>query len=229
MDSLRMLMARFLLATGRASPDVSPEHRAIIRRVKPQTRTSFERLVSLLAAIDHLYRAKIPGDIVECGVWQGGSMMAAALELIAIGDTTRTLWLYDTFTGMSAPTSRDVAVTGRIAIEGYDAAPLASVTLNLTNTGWPMERARFIQGKVEDTIPGTVPERIALLRLDTDWYESTRHELHHLYPRLRPGGILILDDYGHWAGHRQAIDEYFARSPVFLHRIDYAGRLVVKP
>ena len=86
-------------------------------------------------------------------------------------------------------------------------------------------------GRVEDTIPDQAPARIALLRLDTDWYESTRHELEQLWPRLAPGGVLIVDDYGHWQGARQAVDEYFAahRVPMLLNRIDYTGRIGVKP
>jgi hypothetical protein len=88
---------------------------------------------------------------------------------------------------------------------------------------------RFVQGDITKTIPATRPDSIALLRLDTDWYESTRHELIHLYPLLQPGGILIIDDYGHWAGARKAVDEYLAetRSQLFLSRIDYTGRLAV--
>ena len=84
---------------------------------------------------------------------------------------------------------------------------------------------------VEDTLPAAAPERIALLRLDTDWYASTRHELEQLYPRLAEGGVLIIDDYGHYEGARRAVDEYFERSrrPVLLNRIDFTGRLVVKP
>jgi hypothetical protein len=89
---------------------------------------------------------------------------------------------------------------------------------------------RFIRGPVEETVPGQTPSRLALLRLDTDWYESTRHELHHLYPRLADGGVLIIDDYGHWEGCRRAVDEYFAASPTppLLHRIDYAARIAIK-
>jgi hypothetical protein len=88
-----------------------------------------------------------------------------------------------------------------------------------------------VKGKVEDTIPLRAPPKIALLRLDTDWYESTRHELEHLYPRLSPGGIMIIDDYGHWQGARAAVDEFLERTaaPLFLHRIDYTGRLLIKP
>ena len=83
---------------------------------------------------------------------------------------------------------------------------------------------------MEETIPGRAPERIALLRLDTDWYESTRHELEHLWERLEPGGVLIIDDYGHWAGAREAVDEFFAKrsDAPLLTRVDYTGRIGVK-
>jgi O-methyltransferase len=85
-----------------------------------------------------------------------------------------------------------------------------------------------VKGKVEDTIPANIPERIALLRLDTDFYRSTRHELEHLYPRLERGGVLIIDDYGAYVGARQATDEYFASRPFLLNRIDEHVRCGVK-
>jgi hypothetical protein len=108
---------------------------------------------------------------------------------------------------------------------------LADVQANLRSTGYPPERIHYVVGKVEDTLPQAAPERIAILRLDTDWYESTRHELEHLYPRLTAGGVLIIDDYGHWAGARRAVDEFLARteSAILLNRIDYTGRIGVKP
>lgn len=107
-------------------------------------------------------------------------------------------------------------------------ASLEDVTRNIDSTAYPTRLVRFIQGPVEQTIPNTVPERIALLRIDTDWYESTRHELVHLYPRLSPGGVLIIDDYGHWQGARKAVDEYF-QAGLFLNHIDYTWRLAIKP
>lgn len=228
MRSLRTIASRILLATGRAAPDLLPRHLEIIRRVKPYTRTSRERVAALLSALDYLKAAGIPGDVVECGVWQGGSMMAAAIRLLDHVDRDRIIWLYDTFEGMSQPTDKDTSVTGGPARVGGDRASLKLVQHNLESTGWPPERTRYVRGKVEDTLPASLPERVALLRLDTDWYESTRHELENLYPLVAPGGILIVDDYGHWKGARQATDEYFSRRPVYLHRIDYAGRLVVK-
>jgi hypothetical protein len=220
--------------------DLAPADREIVARVDPFTMTSLARRASLLGAVDHVVRHGIAGDFVECGVWRGGSMMAVALALIARGDTSRDLYLYDTFEGMSEPTAADRSASGESAQaqlertergEGvWCEAGIEDVQANVYSTGYPKERIHFVKGKVEDTIPATLPRRIALLRLDTDWYESTRHELVHLYPLLSRNGILIIDDYGHWQGARQAVDEYFAGSaePVFLHRVDYTARLLVK-
>jgi hypothetical protein len=113
----------------------------------------------------------------------------------------------------------------------YDYLPYAEVRAMLMRTGYPAERMHFVPGLVEQTIPGRAPERIALLRLDTDYYESTKHELAHLYPRIGAGGVLIVDDYGHWCGSREAVDEYIAehRLPLLLQRIDYTARLAIAP
>jgi len=221
--------------------DLSDADRDIVRRVDPFTMTSLERRASLLGAVDHVVKHRIAGDIVECGVWRGGSMMAVALALMARGDTSRHLYLYDTFEGMSEPTDADRnSVSGEAARDQLERttrgegvwceAGLDDVQANLWSTGYPRERIHFIKGKVEDTIPATLPQRVALLRLDTDWYESTRHELQHLYPLLSRHGVMIIDDYGHWQGARQAVDEFFAArgEPVFLHRVDYTARLMVK-
>lgn len=223
-----------------ALADLSQADREIVSRVNAFTMTSLERRASLLGAVDHIVKHKIQGDIVECGVWRGGSMMAVALALIARGDTSRHLYLYDTFEGMSEPTEADRGLSGESAQAQLERtkrgqgvwceASLDDVQANLWSTGYPRERIHFVKGKVEDTIPATLPTQVALLRLDTDWYESTRHELAHLYPLLAQHGVLIIDDYGHWEGAKKAVDEYFADSaePTFLHRVDYTARLVVK-
>jgi hypothetical protein len=203
--------------------------------------TSIERMYALFQAVRHIHAAGVPGDVVECGVWRGGSSMLAALTLESLGDRGRRLWLYDTFEGMSEPTAADVALTGERMADGWDArraaddpvlcvASIEDVRDNMASTGYPAELIELVRGRVEDTIPAQAPNRIALLRLDTDWYESTRHELEQLWPRLSPGGVLILDDYGHWLGARRAVDEFLTTvEPLLLHRIDYTGRLAVKP
>src|SRR4051812_33703566 len=210
-----------------------------IVRVRRHTMTSPARLEALIRGVEYVVDAGIEGDLVECGVWKGGSMMAVALTLRRLGATDRDLHLFDTFTGMTEPTAEDVDS----AYDGYSLARMwrrrtnwigvdaAAVREAMASTGYPAERVHLIEGPVEETLPARAPERIALLRLDTDWYASTRHDLEHLYPRLEPGGALILDDYGHYEGARRAVDEYFEANGArpLLSRIDYTGRVGVKP
>ncbi len=224
-------------------PDFDPAARDLCRLVRPFTMTSPERIFALRQSVQYLVQHEVPGDIVECGVWKGGSMMAVALTLQQLGIRDRNLHLFDTFEGMSAPTHEDVSVRGESAADllsksadeaesswVWACSALDEVMSNLQTTSYPADRLLFVKGKVEDTIPEHAPTRIALLRLDTDWYESTYHELLHLFPRLSPGGVLIIDDYGHWAGARKAVDQYFFEHHLqpLLHRIDYTCRMCVK-
>jgi O-methyltransferase len=223
-------------------PDASPEDRRILEAVAGYTMTSVERQLALISSIRHIVKAGIAGCYVECGVWRGGSSMAAALAFQQAGDTARELHLYDTFEGMTPPTAADRTPDGTLAQAHLDADPartgvnwcvagLEDVQRNMASTGYPKERVHFVRGPVEATIPSQSPAGpIALLRLDTDWYESTKHELIHLFPKLQPGGILIIDDYGHWEGAKKAVDEYFStlKPPHYLQRVDYTGRLLVK-
>jgi hypothetical protein len=171
-------------------------------------------------------------------------MMAVARTLLEAGDASRDLYLYDTYAGMTEPTAHDEDGRGRTASQGMrrfgrDAsgnskwcnASLEDVTANLQLTGYPTDRCHFVVGPVASTIPARLPGPTALLRLDTDWYESTRHELKHLFPLLVPRGVLILDDYGYWQGARRAVDEYFAERDYapLLNRIDFTGRVAVLP
>jgi O-methyltransferase len=208
--------------------------------------TGVARLAAAVDAVRHCERRGISGAIVECGVWRGGSMLAMLLTLAETGAVDRDVFLYDTFEGMNEPSSADVSrFDDRSALDrwrehsgrpwpevfGPEAFSEEGVRETVARSGYPVERMTFVRGEVEHTIPATVPRVIAVLRLDTDWYESTRHELNHLYPLLVPGGILIVDDYGHWDGARRAVDEYFASDPdaPLLARIDYTGRIAVKP
>jgi hypothetical protein len=222
--------------------DFDADVKNIIGQVRPFTMTSPERLNALCHAAKYISTNGIEGDIVECGVWRGGSMLAVARVLDTMDDWSRTLWMYDTFEGMSKPTEHDLDIAGISALDllrkekkSADSdiwcyASLQDVQQNMKRSAYPFERIRFIQGKVEETLNKTVPERIALLRLDTDWYESTRAEMEVLFPRLTRGGVLIIDDYGHWQGARKAIDEYLASRniAILLNRIDYTGRIAVK-
>lgn len=222
--------------------DFDKVHIDIIQKVRPYTITSPERIFALIESVRYVVRNGIDGNFVECGVFKGGSMMVMALVLMGEGVTDRDLYLFDTFEGMPEPSEKDVDLTGKPAIEEFSQkkisgesstwvnAPIDDVRQAMATTGYPMERVHFIKGLVENTIPQNAPDSIAVLRLDTDWYQSTLHELEHLYPRLSTNGILIVDDYGHFQGARAAVDNYFGQvkpSP-FLHRIDYTGRLVVK-
>lgn len=219
-----------------------PDFCAIYEICKQETITSAERMYALYKSVEYLVRSNIKGDIVECGVWKGGSMKLIALSLIHFNDTDRKLYLYDTYNGMTEPKTEDVyvshtevsALTKWKKLKKEDGNEWCNVSLEevqnvLRTTGYPKEQIIFVKGEVEKTIPNTMPESIALLRLDTDWYESTKHELVHLYPRLNKNGVLIIDDYGHWRGSKQAVDEYFESSPLFLSRIDASGRIAIKP
>ena len=222
--------------------DFERRHIEIIERVTPYTITSPERIYALIESVRYVLRNDILGGLLECGVYKGGSMMTIALTLMAEGVTDRELFLLDTFEGMPAPDERDIDLLGKPASEEFSKNKLSDVSSTWVNasledvkqtmalTGYPMERINFVKGLVENTIPEKAPERIALLRLDTDWYKSTIHELIHLYPRLAPKGIAIIDDYGHFKGARKAVDEYFHENKMvpFLHRIDYTGRLIIK-
>ncbi|MFP4364496.1 MAG: TylF/MycF/NovP-related O-methyltransferase [Spirochaetia bacterium] len=210
---------------------------SIWERISDYTMTSIERGFALYNACIYLAKNEIPGDIVECGVWKGGSSMLAALSLMEAKETTRDLWMYDTFTGMTEPSEHDkIASTGQSVYtrwqktENWWAAGLESVKSNLKSTGYPTEKQHLIQGDVTETLKTTKPTTIGLLRLDTDWYESTKTELEILYPKLAIGGVLVIDDYGHFTGARKAVDDYFHKiglSP-YLHRADYTGRIMIK-
>lgn len=224
--------------------DLELEFLELYERCREATMTSVERMYALWSATRYVVDNGVAGDLVECGVWRGGSVMLMAMTLLQRGVEDRDLWLYDTFEGMTAPHADDVqAMSGRAAADilreqprsagdpFWGISPRAEVEENLRRTSYPFERFRFVEGDVLTTMPAKAPDEIALLRLDTDWYASTQHELTHLYPRLMRGGVLIIDDYGYWRGARKATDEFLAtlHPRPLLHRIDYTGRICVKP
>jgi hypothetical protein len=238
---------------GQGEPDaalvaLAPSDREIVERALPYTLTGVERLQAVIDAVRYCTARSLDGAFAECGVWRGGSVLAMLLTLLELERADRDVFLYDTFEGMTAPSERDVSSHDPPALETWNTARSRgeepwpeyfdpeltgeeAVKRLLASTGYPAERLHLVRGPVEQTLPARAPERLALLRLDTDWYESTKHELEQLYPRLVPGGVLIVDDYGHWQGAREAVDEYFAaHGPApLLQRVDYTCRMAVKP
>jgi hypothetical protein len=215
--------------------DMEESFLKIWETVSPYTMISIERAYALYTGVKHLLAREIEGDFVECGVWKGGSCMLMALTILSEGSDLRPIWLYDTFSGMTEPGIEDrIFSSGQSVSErwhpGWWAAGRDLVMENLSLTGYPLELLHFVPGDVCTTLDHNIPEKTALLRLDTDWYASTKKELEVLYPGLSRGGLLIIDDYGHFSGARQAVDEYFSDrsgSPLF-HRNDYTGRTAVK-
>lgn len=181
------------------------------------------------AAVEYVLNAGIEGDLIECGVYQGRQVLMMAQTLMARGVTDRDVFLYDTFSGQIKPTPADYKdkdnpeasfkanlarwekgqITG--ASKAWKVATVEEVRANVYRSGYPEDRFHFVEGDVLKTLPNADHARIAVLRLDTDWYESTRHELECLYDRVVVGGVLIIDDYGRWRGCRKAVDEFFAR------------------
>lgn len=202
--------------------------------------TSAERLFTTLMACKHVCETDLEGDFVECGVWRGGNSLLAA-DVFRRHGGKRLTWLFDTFKGMTEPTEADVKYDGTSARGAFDRkqrsdrndwcyASIEDVQANFKERRLH-EQARFVAGDVLATLdnPENLTEHISVLRLDTDWYESTRKELEVLYPRLVKGGVLIIDDYGYWGGAKKAVDEYFRAVPrPFLQYTDATGRVGIK-
>jgi O-methyltransferase len=229
---------------ARAKPEFPADYdemaRPILRAARPYSMTRVEKQYALYLATRYVVRHKIPGAIVECGVWRGGSMHVVARTLLAVDAADRDLYLFDTFEGMTEPTEKDLTYGGKPVAELLQSRPktariwaiasLEDVQQGFEAIPYPEERIHYVKGPVESTLPDQAPEEIAILRLDTDWYESTRHELATLYDRLVPGGILIIDDYGTYRGSREATDEFLEETGARLLLLPIGpGRIAVKP
>lgn len=206
----------------------------IYKMVRRYTLCPRERLYSLYQSVRYVILNDIQGDFVECGVWKGGCCMLIALTLEELGITDRKIYLYDTYQGMTKPTEEDVALcSNQKQIDVWNEKQngefsdwcdvgVEEVRNAMLMTEYPKENIILVKGKVEDTLKKHPHEKIALLRLDTDWYESTLAEMVHLFPVLESRGILISDDYRHLAGSRKAIDDYLKEKGIslLLNRVD---------
>jgi hypothetical protein len=204
----------------------------IVEICKPHTLLNVDALYNIWEAVQAITVNKLEGALVECGVLLGGSVMAALHFLKQRGDESRDFYLYDTFEGFPEG-SEDKDMWGQPVqykkVEDFEGI----VRHNLNSTGYPSNHLRLVRGPVEETLlnPANLPEKIAFLRLDTDYYESTRVELEVLYPRLVSGGLCIIDDYGTFEGARRAADEHLDRlwPRPMLQRVNPYVRAFQKP
>ena len=199
-------------------------------------------------AVKYVLSNEIKGDIVECGVGDGSKIFMAAWLCQYIGENDRNIYLYDTFSGMTMPCERDFKIRKGRLLSSYQATknrydssktefgstwaytPLRDVKNTIMKTGYSQNLCHYVEGDVLQTIPSIQPTNIAVLRLDTDFYDSTMHELLHLYHLVVPGGVIIFDDYGSWNGQKTAVDDFFAGiqfEPLLL-RTCWKERLYVK-
>jgi hypothetical protein len=202
-----------------------------IKIVKPYTMTSEERITALYNTLEYIRINNIPGDIVECGVWKGGNILGC-IEYMNFYKMDKEVWLYDTFNGMTGTTDVDVdmnGVSGELW-KGLCNSPLLEVQSIMNQSSYNKDKLHYIIGDISETLNNisNIPKSISLLRLDTDWYASTKKEMEILYPILSQNGVLIVDDYGHWKGAKKAIDEYFINQNINIENIDYTGIKIIK-
>jgi O-methyltransferase len=206
----------------------------VFDRWKAFTCLTVERFYNIFKSVEYIARSGIPGDFAACGVFLGGSIFGAALFARHFSISDRRYYLFDTFEGFPTRTiETDLGGTTQdlSTIKVVNGSFRHIVERNLAATGLDPDRFVLVPGKVEETLKnGPQLGPLAYLRLDTDYFESTLVELQALYPKLSRGGVLIIDDYGHFEGCRRAVDLYFERSAQapLLHRVDYTGRCAIK-
>jgi predicted O-methyltransferase YrrM len=205
------------------------EFSQLYRTVRPFTMCGNTRLRGLYRAARYVVANNIPGDLVECGTAQGGSAALMGLTLKRLA-TRRTLWVLDTFEGLPPPTAEDPDWEVAQRYTGSCRASVAEVSALFERLGI-LSDCRLVKGRFQETLPAFGAQPIAVLHIDGDWYESVKVCLASLYDRVSPGGVIQIDDYGHWQGARKAVDEFMrSRSiKVDLQCLDYTGRQLIKP
>ncbi len=213
-----------------------PAFMELLETIRPFTMSSEKRLYSLYSLAKKVCEMDIPGHFVECGVAAGGSTALLAAAIKRFSRRPRKLYAFDSFEGMPAPTAEDLH--GDMAAEdtgwgsGTCAAPETSVE-EICRRLEVSDIVETVKGYFEDTLPQTRSDigPIAMLHMDGDWYESTRSILNNLYDQVETGGIIQVDDYGHWQGCRQALDEFIQlrRVRFEIEKIDYTGIWFSKP
>ncbi len=223
--------------------ELSESDKDLINLVSNYSMTPQIRIFNLLQSLRHLKHKNIEGDYVECGVWKGGNLILFKKFLENENQKEKkSIYAFDTFEGMTEPDKNDYDLSNHLdAIDLmksdknkssniWGVCSIENVKKNLSKNLKNLNGINLIKGPVEKTltIKENIPDCISLLRLDTDWYSSTKKELEVLYEKVTPGGIIIIDDYGHWGGAKKAVDEFFKDKYVWMHYVDYACRLIIK-
>jgi len=201
----------------------------LCRLVAPYTMLGYGRLRGLYRGVHRVVRENVRGDFVECGTARGGSAALIGLTLKRL-NAERRLWVFDTFTGLPAPTKDDPDYDIAKNYTGTCVGTLDEVRDLLARYDI-LEDTTLVKGLFQDTLAGAAIGEIAFLHIDGDWYDSVQCCLESLYARVTPGGIIQIDDYGHWAGARKAADEFLHKNAVHasLRYLDYTGRQFSKP
>jgi O-methyltransferase len=191
-----------------------------------ETMIGIQRLTSLQQCVETILAEDVPGDLIECGVWRGGACILMRAVLAAYGDETRSVWLADSFAGVPPGDPANYKADKGIRLDRYASilgVSEAEVRANFERYGLLDDRVRFLPGWFKDTLQDAPIDRIALLRLDGDLYESTIQALDALYPRLSPGGFCIIDDYHAMKPCEQAVTDYRAKHGVSAEIVDIDG------
>lgn len=223
LDLMKKCLTRLLFDTDRA-------HARAIGRGRPaeaETMIGLRRLDNIQQCVTDVLRRGVPGDLIETGVWRGGATIFMRAIMEAYADSTRTVWVADSFQGVPPPDKKRYPIDAKVGLHKDKTLviPVEEVQANFRRYGLLDDQVRFLPGWFKDTLPTAPIDRLAVARLDGDLYESTMDALVALYPKLSVGGYLIVDDYGNIPGTRQAVDDYRAEHSIDepLVEIDWAG------
>ena len=187
-----------------------------------------DALYQVLNAVNHIITNNIDGDLIEIGVYKGVMVAAMCAKLLQLGVTDRKIHLYDTFEGMVQPTYKDIYCnTGENADINNPAvksvSPLENVKYNISLIDYPSANIIYHKGDICKTNLDEIPQKIAFLRLDTDWYESTKFELQYFIPFVSNNGVVTQDDYGWWKGASDAVNEYLSNKNIDIKLLNPHG------
>jgi O-methyltransferase len=209
--NMRKALSDLLVLLIRHPSEESVNFARLFLKVQPNyTMVQNSHLIKLFRLVQEVNRNDIPGDIVECGVWNGGSaaIMAVANKSDPRYYPLRTIWLFDSFQGLPRPGEKDGVEEQKAYFEGWNKGDIKKVNHILNRLKISSERVKIVEGWFDKTLESAAVSDIAILHIDADWYASVKKILDVFYPKVVPGGFVIFDDYGHWRGCDQAVADY---------------------